>query len=66
MVDYRIALVLCVLLLSGRVLYAQENGSSDGFGVETNIITGRIIKHTPKFTAPIPPLSAALDVNFIW
>jgi Lipid A 3-O-deacylase (PagL) len=55
-----------MLLFFGLVANAQESHSLDGFGVETNVLTGRIIKHTPKFTAPIPPLSAALDVNCIW
>jgi len=46
--------------------YAQDPAPGSGFGVETNFIAGKIIKHTYKFTAPIPPLSTALDVNFVW
>ena len=36
-----------------------------GYGVETNIIAGKVFKHTAKFTAPIPALSSALDLNFV-
>jgi len=46
--------------------FAQNPAPGSGFGVETNIITGKIIRHTRKFTAPIPPISTALDVNFVW
>ncbi len=45
---------------------AQDVPVNSGFGIEANMIGGRIIKHTKKFTAPIPPLSGALDVNFLW
>src|ERR1700742_1859265 len=45
---------------------AQEIPASSGFGIEANMIAGRIIKHTKKFTAPIPPISTAFDVNFLW
>lgn len=47
-------------------LHAQTIKCPDGFGVEANFIAGRIIKHSAKFTAPVPPLSTAVDVNFIW
>ena len=45
---------------------AQEDNRLQGFGVEANVLAGRIVKHTHKFRAPIPPLSSAFDVNFIW
>jgi hypothetical protein len=45
---------------------AQDPGPWTGFGIETNILAGKIIKHSSKFTAPIPALSEAVDVNFIW
>ncbi|MCW3123316.1 MAG: secreted protein [Flavipsychrobacter sp.] len=44
---------------------AQEKPES-GFGVEANIMAGKIVKHSKKFTAPIPYLSTAVDVNMVW
>ncbi|MEO6831632.1 MAG: acyloxyacyl hydrolase [Chitinophagaceae bacterium] len=32
--------------------------------IEVNFLAGKVIKHTPKFSAPVPDLSTALDV--IW
>src|SRR4051812_22695413 len=57
-------LLLCVLL--PRRSQAQEDEPLCGFGVETNVLGGRIVKHTKKFLAPIPPMSGAVDVNFVW
>ena len=42
----------------------QAGSGMDGFGVEANYLAGRIVKH--KITAPIPSLSSAFDVNFVW
>ena len=60
-------LVLVYLSVSVFLLRGQEVcPAGSGFGVEANILTGKIIRHEKKFTAPIPPLSNALDVNFMW
>lgn len=45
-------------------LHAQDTTGNCGFGIEADILAGRIVKH--KIKAPIPPLSKALDINFIW
>ncbi len=45
---------------------AQEQSPAAGFGIEANLLGGKVIKHTHKFTAPIPAFSSAFDVNFIW
>jgi Lipid A 3-O-deacylase (PagL) len=37
-----------------------------GFGIETNTLTGRIIRHSANFKSPIPDLSVAMDINFVW
>ncbi len=49
-----------------HISYAQESNRLDGFGIETDFLAGKIIKHSKKFTAPIPTLSSALDLNFVW
>ena len=54
-----------VCLLAGN-LQAQTTLMGEGFGIETNLVAGKIIKHTTKFTSPIPELSSSVDVNFIW
>ncbi len=56
---------ILLLLFVGNVS-AQEDDALRGFGVEANMMAGKIIKHTKKFTAPIPSLSTAVDVNFVW
>lgn len=56
-------LVTCCLLLSLSAV-AQEKPWS-GFAVETNFIAGRILKHTPKFRAPIPDMSTAVELNLV-
>jgi hypothetical protein len=45
---------------------AQERKAADGFGVEMNFLAGKVVKHTAKFTAPIPSLTTALDINLVW
>ena len=57
--------VTIILLLFVSNLHAQDGGSMQGLGVETNFIDGKVIRHTSKFTAPIPHLSTALDLNFV-
>jgi hypothetical protein len=58
--------LILTICLSASTLWAQADSSLLGFGVETNLLVGKVIKHTPKFTAPIPRSSAAMDVNFVW
>ena len=61
--------VIVLSAFSGFVpcaLYAQDNRPFQGFGVEANLLAGKIIKHSSKFIAPVPKLSVATDVNFVW
>lgn len=59
-------LVLLLVLLWVARASAQNDSTMKGFGVESNLLFGKIIKHTKKFTTPIPALSGATDVNFVW
>src|SRR4051812_21846344 len=59
-------LVVVACLPYAGSAYGQEQHPMSGFGVEGNLLAGKIFKHSPKFTAPIPALSTALDVNFVW
>ncbi len=58
--------MLFVWLMTPLGLYAQTNDPLDGFGIEASILSGKIIRHSKKFTSPVPPISNALDVNFVW
>lgn len=62
LVVFFLPVALLLLFFSGKAA-AQ---SHPGFGIETNIIAGRIFKHTKNFKGPIPALSAGADINFLW
>jgi len=47
-------LLMCCIC---SVLRAQSS-----FGVEVNIMAGKVLKHTQKFSAPVPELSTAYEV----
>ena len=36
-----------------------------GFGIETNVIAGKVYKHEKKFTLPIPALTTGIDINLL-
>ena len=58
--------VFIFFILFTHDLQAQCDNSMQGFGIETNLLAGKVIRHTVKFTSPIPALSTAMDVNFVW
>ncbi len=57
-------IVVAVCFVTSARLSAQ-NAPSAGFGIEANILAGKVIKHTAKFKAPVPDLSTAFDLNFV-
>ena len=52
-----------VIFIMG-LLAVSYTRAQEGFGVEADFLAGRIVKH--KLIAPIPSLSTAFDVNFVW
>lgn len=58
-------LIFCLVYHCSRI-YAQDNNAWAGLGVEANLLSGKIIRHSKKFTSPIPLLSTAIDANVIW
>lgn len=56
---YIVLFAICALAVPSA--YAQQ-----GFGIEANILCGKVFKHEAKFTLPIPPLTLGGDVNLIW
>lgn len=65
----RFSYKLAFLLLIGcQGVHARSHDSlrQKGFGIESNIMAGKIVRHSAKFTAPVPPVSLATDMNFVW
>ncbi|MES2703763.1 MAG: acyloxyacyl hydrolase [Bacteroidota bacterium] len=59
------ASLLFSLLLFAGLCSAQDVKPWQGFGVEVNMLGGKVLKHEAKFTQPIPALSVVTDINFI-
>jgi hypothetical protein len=57
-------LTFTLLLCTSLAVTAQEKGWS-GFGIESNVIMGKMIKHTSKFTGPLPDRSYAVALNLV-
>ncbi len=45
--------------------YGQDIKPWSGFGIETDAIAGKVIKHETKFTLPIPTLTTGLDIDLL-
>ena len=56
--------MILIVLLSQPVI-AQEQDKLAGFGIEANLVGGRILKHTKKIIGPVPGFSSAIDLNFL-
>jgi hypothetical protein len=55
---------VAILLILSKPLFAQDAHS--GFGIENNLIVGRIFKHTSRFQGNIPTSSGGTEINFVW
>lgn len=60
---YLIALLLLIVPEHDTVSAQQQAWS--GFGIESNIMAGKMIKHTPKFTGPLPDHSYSFELNLV-
>jgi hypothetical protein len=59
--------LLLVVLFCVLQVHAQDTAHRKSpVGIEANFLAGRIVKHSAKFTAPVPPLSLAFDLNVAW
>jgi hypothetical protein len=47
------------------ISFAQDIQPWSGFGIETNAIAGKVVKHEPKFTLPIPAITTGADIDFL-
>lgn len=59
-------LTLFLYLYTGCALQvcAQEDQPIDGYGIEANLLAGKLIKHNYIFP-PIPALSSGIDINIL-
>lgn len=58
--------IALLLLLSGNMLSLFAQNRASIFGVESNMMGGKIFKHTKKFTGPSPDFSGGMEVNLLW
>jgi hypothetical protein len=58
-------LTLFVWLLPAVVPAQMHEQPWAGFGIETNMLAGKVFKHEAKFTLPIPRVTLGVDVNFL-
>lgn len=55
-----------LLLCSQPILLsAQEAKPWSGFGIEGNVMIGKMIRHNARFTGPLPGHSYSVELNFI-
>ncbi|MCW3122158.1 MAG: hypothetical protein JWQ38_1650 [Flavipsychrobacter sp.] len=52
----------CFFPFAGK---AQEVKPWSGFGIEADVMVGRVFKQEVKFKLPIPPVSTAIDINLV-
>lgn len=60
----RFLFLLLLLTISCYNLQAQQSAWS-GFGIEANVMAGKMIRHSAKFTGPLPSRSYSAELNFV-
>lgn len=66
----RIVRLLSTAVLVLRCCHGMAQASDSikpwaGFGVEADMIAGKVFKHEAKFTLPIPPLTTAVNISLL-
>lgn len=62
--SHRFAFLWAIVLCCNGNIWAQQGKA--GFGIETNLLGGRIFKHTQNFRGPIPSMSGGVELNLVW
>ncbi len=57
--------VLLLAVVTPVLCYAQQQSPFAGFGIEANETGGKVFRHEPKFTLPIPAFSSGTDINLM-
>jgi len=60
-----ILFICCLFICIQSKTVAQEQTAWNGFGIESNIMMGKMIRHTKSFTGPLPDHTYAFEMNFI-
>lgn len=60
----RLFFILSICLCSRYAVWSQQPAWS-GFGIESNVMVGKILKHNAKFTGPIPSQSYSVEINLV-
>ena len=59
-------LFICFIILCLHFeIQAQEQPAWSGVGIETNVMMGKMIRHTPSFTGPLPDHTYAFEMNIV-
>jgi hypothetical protein len=52
-------------MLPAHAVAQEHDRKWAGFGIEANIMGGKVFKHSPKFFGPVPAFSSAFEVNVV-
>jgi len=52
-------------IILGFITTTQAQKPWSGFGIESNIMMGKMIRHTPNFTGPLPSQVYSFEINLI-
>jgi len=58
-------LIWVLMLFISSASFSQEQEKWSGTGIDANLLLGKMIKHTSKFTGVLPRQSYALQLNFV-
>lgn len=63
---WRLSLLSLIILCSFVPGYAQENKPFAGVGIETNVMAGKILRHSKKLPSQMPDVVSCYELNFIY
>ena len=63
----RLFILIALLVLPPALCAAQDGGNAPGAGngIMLNYFGGRVLKHSPKFTLPIPQYTQGMELSFM-
>ncbi len=61
----RLFFILSLFLYVSLNGFAQQQPAWSGFGIESNVMIGKILKHNARFTGPIPDQSYSVEINLV-
>jgi hypothetical protein len=61
----RFLIVFLISFIVNPTLHAQQQQAWSGFGIESNVMIGKMIRHNARFTGPIPAQSYSFEINLL-